>query len=194
MPLHSAMSGSELHQDRYISTAVAADAGKVTTPSAIDGTGELRKLLVRELDGNCAPADTGKVYTPSGVTNDLLELRQIAASEIDNYKVAVSIDFTDIGTAATEWTVLPHAATSVGFYVVLYGAITVADETVTVKVGTATALTLVVPFTGSGAGIVTAKASTVLDVAQAAGVKIQVDTAGTSTGATRAKVVVYSES
>lgn len=49
MPQHSTLTGAELHQDRFISTAVAGDAGKVTTPSAVNGVGELRKLLETEI-------------------------------------------------------------------------------------------------------------------------------------------------
>lgn len=49
MPQHSSLAGAELHQDRYISTAVSGDAGKVTTPSAVDGVGELRNLLETEI-------------------------------------------------------------------------------------------------------------------------------------------------
>lgn len=49
MPTHSSLTGSELHQDRYISVAVPGDAGKVTTPSAVAGVGELRNLLETEI-------------------------------------------------------------------------------------------------------------------------------------------------
>jgi hypothetical protein len=50
MPVHNALSGSEVHQDKLISTAVTGDAGKVTTPSAVTaGTGVLRNLLETEI-------------------------------------------------------------------------------------------------------------------------------------------------
>jgi hypothetical protein len=49
VPVHNTLSGSEVHQDRLISTAVPGDAGKVTTPSAVAGVGELRKLLETEI-------------------------------------------------------------------------------------------------------------------------------------------------
>ncbi len=195
MPLHSAMSGSELHQDRLISTATVADAGKVTTPSSLnDGEGVLRKLLAADLDADSVPADSGKVLTPSDVANDTFVLRQLAPADIDSYKVVADVEFTDIGTIDTQYTVLMHAATTVRFAVVLYGAITGADETVSVTVGAATVVNLVVPVAGSGAGVVTLSPVTTLSAAQAEGVRIMVATAGTSTGATRARVVIYTES
>lgn len=49
MAIHSSLTGSELHEDKLISTAVPGDAGKVTTPSAVAGIGELRKLAETEI-------------------------------------------------------------------------------------------------------------------------------------------------
>lgn len=194
MPLHATMSGVNVHEDKLISTATVADAGKVTTPSsALDGAGELRRLLGTELDTGGTIADQGKVLTPSATADGEFELRYATPDDIDALPLPVDIEFADIGTLDTQYTVLPFAATSIRFYVILYAAITGADETVTVTVGTATGITLVVPVAGSGVGVVTAKASTALSAAQAAGVKIVVNTAGTSTGATRARVVVVGE-
>lgn len=189
------MLGSELHQDRFISTSIITDAGKVTTPSAVTpGTGELRKLKVLELDPDTTTADAGKVWTPDSITNDTIELRLLSPEDLDGYKVVAAVDFADISVAATEYTVLMHQATNVRIAVVLYGALTAANETVTVTVGAATGVALVVPFAGSAAGSVTLSPVTVLSAVQAEGQAITVVSAGTSTGPQRAKVLVYTES
>lgn len=195
MPLHSAMVGSEVHQDRLISTAVTADAGKVTTPSSVTpGVGELRKLKVLELDPDSTVADTGRVWTPSSVSNDQLELRYLQPEDLDGYKVVYALDFADISVVGTEYAVLMHDAVTIRIAVVLYGALTVADETVTVTVGSATGVPLVVPFAGSAAGTVVLSPITTLSAPQLEGVLISVASAGTSTGPQRAKVLIYSES
>lgn len=195
MPLHSALTGSEVHEDKLIGEALTSDAGKVTTPSASTaGQGELRRLLVTELDSDALVADSGQVWTPSSTTNGEVERRQLAPADLSAYKVATRIEFADIGTADTQWTVLMHDAHTVRFAVVLYGAISAADETVTVTVGTATGVALVVPFAASAAGTVVLSPVTQLSADQSEGVKIKVETAGTSTGATKAAVIIYTES
>ena len=49
MAVHNTLTGSEVHQDKLIGTAVPGDAGKVTTPSGVAGVGELRNLLETEI-------------------------------------------------------------------------------------------------------------------------------------------------
>lgn len=189
------MTGSELHQDRLISTALVSDAGKVTTPSAVTpGTGELRKLKVLELDPDTTTADAGKVWTPDGITNDTIELRLLAPEDVDGYKVVYDFDLADISVVSTDYAVLMHAATTIRIAVVLYAGLTVADETITVTVGTATGVPLVVPFTASASGSITLSPITTLSAVQAEGVLITVASAGTSTGPAAAKVLVYTES
>lgn len=189
------MTGSELHQDRLISTALITDAGKVTTPSGITpGTGELRKLKVLELDPDTTTADTGKVWTPDATTNDTISLRYLSPADVDAYKVVHAVDFADVSVASTEYAVLMHPATTIRIAVVLYAGLTVADETITVTVGTATGVPLVVPFTASAAGTIVLSPVTTLSAVQAEGVLITVASAGTSTGPAAAKVLVYTES
>lgn len=190
MPLHSAMTGSELHEDKLISTAVIADAGKVTTPSgATNGEGELRKLLVTELNTNTANTLEGQVFVQSGTT-DLGQMRFLFPEDLDGHMQLVSADFADIGTLDTQWAVAPIPVTDARIRVVLYGAITGVDETVTVTVGSADPITLTVPVSGSGAGVATSGNLVTLSAAQAAGVAIEIETAGDSTGATVARVFV----
>ena len=48
---HSTLSGASVHEDKLITTATTADAGKVTTPSSItNGVGTLRKLTPADVD------------------------------------------------------------------------------------------------------------------------------------------------
>lgn len=55
----SLTSASEIHEAKQIVGAVAADAGKVITPSSTDGQGELRKLTLAELDAAGSDPWTG---------------------------------------------------------------------------------------------------------------------------------------
>lgn len=49
---HAALTGAQLHEDKLISTATTADAGKVTTPSSVtNGVGTLRKLTPTDISG-----------------------------------------------------------------------------------------------------------------------------------------------
>lgn len=195
MPLHSEMTFAELHEDKLITAATIADAGKVSTPSSVtDGVGELRKLLVTELDSDADTAAAGKVWTPDSITNGVIELRYLAPEDLDGYKVAHSFDFADISIVATEYGVLQHAAQTIRIAVVLYAALTAANETITVTIGTATGVALVVPFAASAAGTVVLSPVTTLSAAQLEGVLITVASAGTSTGPTRGRVFVYTES
>lgn len=51
MAEHNTLTGSSVHEEKYISSAGTSDAGKVVTPSSSTaGQGELRKLVVTELD------------------------------------------------------------------------------------------------------------------------------------------------
>lgn len=48
---HSSLTGSSLHEPKYIDSAGTSDAGKVITPSGTTaGTGELRKLTESEIN------------------------------------------------------------------------------------------------------------------------------------------------
>lgn len=195
MPLHSAATGSEVHQDKLIGVATTADAGKITTPSSVsNGVGELRKLKATELDSQATTADAGKVWTPDATTNGVITLRKLAPADLQAYKTLAHAEFTDIGTATTEYGIAAHSTSSIRIMVVLYGAITAADETVRVTVGTATAVDLTVPTAGSGAGIVTLGTLTTLSAVQAEGSRVTIATLGNSTGPTRAKVVVQTVS
>lgn len=51
MALHAALSANECHEPKQIIGALAADAGKVITPSVVAGVGELRFLTIPEVSG-----------------------------------------------------------------------------------------------------------------------------------------------
>lgn len=189
------MIGDELHQDRYVSEATTADAGKVTTPSSSeDGVGELRKLKATELSTEQTTTEATHALFQSGTTNDVPEWRRPQPEDVDGYTVAMTFQLADIGTAEAVRGVLPYDATTVQFGVVLYGAITGSNETVRVTIGTATAIDLTVLVAGSGEDVVTLSPVTTLSAAQAAGVKVKVETLGNSTGATKAGVTLWTAS
>lgn len=194
MPNHASMTGAELHECKQISSAVTADAGKVVTPSDVTaGTGTLRKLLVTELDTDVAASgNEGAVVVQSAVDNEP-EIRFLTPDDVEDYKTSVQATFADIGTLDTQYAVAPHAVDFIRIHCVLYGAITGTDETVTVTVGSADPETLTVPVSGSGAGVVTSGTLTALSASQVAGSRVTIETAGDSTGATQAVVVVSLE-
>ena len=49
MAEHNILSGSQLHEPKHFEEAVADDAGKVLTPSDVDGVSELRNLTTEEV-------------------------------------------------------------------------------------------------------------------------------------------------
>jgi len=191
MPAHAELAVAELHECKQIKSATTADAGKVVTPSSVtNNVGTLRNLLGTEIATNGTTADAGKVYTQSDTDDAEQEFRYLNPDDLENYKTSVQATFADIGTLTTEYAVAPHAVEDIQIRVVLYGAITGADETVSVTVGAATVVNLTVPIAGSGAGVVTSGTLVTLSAAQPAGSRITIATAGTSTGATKAVVVV----
>ncbi len=192
MPLHSAMVGSELHQDKLISTALTSDAGKVTTPSSVTpGVGVLRKLKGIELETDLVAAtDRGKALVQSTSTDDVPEWRYITPADVNAYLSTVGIDLADISVASTDYRVAAQGVEAILIRVVLYGALTLVNETITVTVGAAAAVPLTVPFAGSGAGVRSASVLTNLSAAQVAGSLITVTSAGNSTGPARAHVSV----
>lgn len=50
MAIHKSLPSSEVHEEKHIIDATAADAGKVITPSSTDGVAELRQLKCSEVD------------------------------------------------------------------------------------------------------------------------------------------------
>ena len=110
---------------------------------------------------------------------------QSSAAELDSF--CLTVDMTDISTAASVWVVSPYAATIEKIYSVINGAITVADAAITVEIG-GTAVTggaITIANSGSAAGTVDSATPTALNTVTA-GQAIEVITDGGSTDTCRA--------
>lgn len=83
--LHLNLPASEIHEAKQIVGATSADAGKVITPSAVDGVGELRKLLSNEINWGVtlATTDSKKVLFPSDTVAGDLVFRQVTWPDLD---------------------------------------------------------------------------------------------------------------
>ena len=141
-------------------------------------------------------SDTGKVITPSSSTNGESEIRTLVASEIGNKLVTVNTLIDDVSSVGGEgWVATPVAGELTKVDVVIYGALTVADAALTVRIN-AIAVTLSVPltlvFTGSAAGD-TFSADVTGGGTLTANDAIQITSDGASTGAVSANITCYIE-
>lgn len=124
MPQHSALTGSDLHEPKG---AAGASVGTVYVADG-SGSGAWEKV-------NSDSIDTSSIFN----TNTYFTTHVIA----------------DVSTATTIYIPTTRAATIVAVTSVLYGAITLADSTITVKNAAGASMgTLVIAFTGSGAGTI----------------------------------------
>lgn len=179
MAIHSALTGANLHEPKNLDSALAADAGKVLTPSTVDGVSELRLLVSTELSDS---ADLVRQAELTAAGGDITSAQTEA-----NIKV-VTLTIPDISTAGTEYLPVDRQYNVVGAYVVLYGAITIADATITISDGTTTFGTVVVDFATSGAGV--KYENTSLTGSVGTGRVIQVSSDGGSTDAAKAAVTL----
>jgi len=191
MPLHSALTGSDVHQDKLIGAAIVSDAGKVTTPSAVTpGVGVLRKPLTTETSTGQLIADAGKAFVQRADTDGVGEFRFLRPGDIETYLTTTHRDVVDLDTAGSAYSIASTEVTTVRIRVVLSAAITVADEDITVTIGGATPVVLTVPVAGSGAGIITSSAEIPLSAVQPAGSLITIANDGACTGPAAARVIV----
>jgi len=191
MPNHAALTGANLHEAKGLDTATTADAGKVLTPSSVtSGVSTLRKLKATELNSEGDNVtDAGKTLHQSSVTDELFVLRYTTPDDVDNLECSMQCTLTDIGTAATKYIVATGTIDEADVYVILQGAITGTDETVTVDFGD-TNVVLTVLVAGSGVGVITSDLANTITTPIAKGALITVTTAGNSTGATEAIVQI----
>ncbi len=165
---------AELHECKQIASAVKTDSGKVITPSSsVDGEGVLRRLSSAELSD---AADIAKV-TDLNATDAYARMKYI------------TLDIPDISTANTEYVAVDELYEVVSAHVVLYGAITVANATITIADGTTTHGTVVIDYTTSGAGVKyesTFGSPVAIDASRV----LMVSTDGGSTTAGRATVTI----
>lgn len=96
MGIHANLANDQLHEPKGLKAAVAADAGKVLTPSAVDNVSELRKLLFTEIDlDTTGGTDEGKALFASS-TDDVGEIRFITGEDIASGEInADSVGFED---------------------------------------------------------------------------------------------------
>jgi hypothetical protein len=116
---------------------------------------DLTGTELHENKGAAAAANDDVATVTSGATvwKKLTAANFDGSLLINNVVLTTAID--DIGTAATTWLVAPYDGTVDWASIVLHGAITGADSTLTFKNATGvTMATLLVPFTGSSAGYV----------------------------------------
>lgn len=85
MAIHKSLPSSEVHEDKHIIDATAADAGKVITPSSTDGVAELRKLNAGELNYGTpiTTSNSKKTLFPSSTTDGNMELRQVTFHDLN---------------------------------------------------------------------------------------------------------------
>lgn len=131
-------------------------------------------------------ASSGEVYVADGAGSGSWEPNTLGS------KYCLSIQFADISTADSEWVVAPFAGNITAIYVVLDGAITVANSTVTVNIAgvPVVGLSVTVAFSGSAAGSVFSDTTITSGNAVTAGQAIQVLTDGASSTAMSARVIL----
>lgn len=105
-------------------------------------------------------------------------------------KTYVTLDILDVSTAEKIWFVVPFTGTLTAVYTILFGAITVADSTVTVRNNAgSSAGTLTISYSGSAAGDIDTL-SPGSNNTFTAGQKLSVETDGASTTAARLGVTL----
>lgn len=134
-------------------------------------------------------ATNGQVYVANGSGSGVWTDRLSGINNLNSFVLQGTIE--DVSTASSDfYSVAPGACSLNKVYAILRGTITAADATVTVyKNGIAQTPTLTIPFTGSGAGIVSSVVvSPAVDFAE--GDIVRVATAGGSTGAQKLDIVL----
>lgn len=136
------------------------------------------------------------VTTPTVVTDyGTLIVQSNASKVVDTYEsqegwMALTVDMTDVSTAATVYVPSPIAGTIQKIYSIINGAIATADAVLTAKIGS-TAITggvVTIANSGSAAGDVDVATPTALNVL-AVGDNLNIATNGASTNTVRATIV-----
>ena len=131
-------------------------------------------------------ASSGEVYVADGAGSGAWEPNTLGS------KYVLSARFDDISTAASIYTVAPFAGTITAIYVVLNGAITVANSNVTVEIAgvPVVGLAVTVGYSGSAAGSVFSDTAITSSNAVTAGQAIEIITDGASSTAASAQVIL----
>lgn len=163
--LHSALTTTDLHEPKGVSTATSgqvyvadgAGSGAWTTQSSATFTGVASGAILRG-DGANSYTSTTAWPDPNGITADYV----FQADGANNgawvapqtlAPVMLNAVIADVSTAETVYIPIPYAGTITKVISVLGGAITVADATITVSNSAAASMgTLTVAYTSSAAG------------------------------------------
>jgi hypothetical protein len=137
-----------------------------------------------------AAADDVATANGSGVTvwKKITSANLDASLLLNNVILTTTLD--DIGTASTTWLVAPYAGTVDWASIVLHGAITGADSTLTFKNASGvTMATLLVPFSGSSAGYVDTQ-DVFVNNTFAVDTPMSIATDGLATGPTKVTITI----
>lgn len=131
-------------------------------------------------------ASSGEVYVADGAGSGSWEPNTLGS------KYVVSAQFSDISTAGSIYAVAPFAGNITAIYVVLNGAITVANSNVTVEIAgvPVVGLAVTVAYSGSAAGSVFSDTAITSSNAVATGQAIEIITDGASSSSASAEVFI----
>lgn len=137
-------------------------------------------------------ATAGQVYVADGSASGAWSAPFTVDANLKNKNlVALNVRIDDISTASSVWIVSPIAGKVTKVYSVINGPITVADTTLTVKIGgvSVTGGSITIAFTGSAAGDVDSCSPIALNTVTA-GQAIEIDTDGASTDTASAQITI----
>jgi hypothetical protein len=176
MALHSALTGSELHEPKGADAAVA---NKVYVSDGA-GSGSWGNLPAASIDSTGTPSSTA-VLQANGTYVDI--------DNANTYYIQATID--DISTASSRFIPCPAAGNITGIISVLQGAITVADGTFRLRIGgvDVTDSTVTIAQSGSAAGDVDTATPTAANTVTANSA-IEVQCLGSSTTAAEVEVMI----
>ena len=131
-------------------------------------------------------ASSGEVYVADGAGSGSWEPNTLSS------KYVLTARFDDISTASSIYTVAPFAGNITAIYVVLNGAITVANSAVTVEIAgvPVVGLSVTVAYSGSAAGSIFSDTSITSSNSVTAGQAIEIITDGASSSSASAQVIL----
>ena len=173
--------------DIVTTTSTSTMTNKTLTSPAIN-TGTLTSPVINTAVSGTAVLDEDTMASNSATQ---LATQQSIKAYVDSGKnLLVQGEITDVSSAASSWAVSPVAGDLVGAYVVIDGAITVADASITFEIGGVAATgTLTVAYSGSAAGSAFSQTISGTNTVTA-GQAIEIITDGGSTDAAKGTVVL----
>jgi hypothetical protein len=139
MVAHSSLTGADLHEPKGVASA-AANTAYIANGS---GSGVWKKPDA----ANVAVQDAGSIFTASNVEDVLEELYELT--------LPVSGHFEDVSNIETVLLPIPFSCTVVSIKMILGGAITIADTTISVSRSDGASMgSQVIEFAGSAEGTI----------------------------------------